>query len=73
MLDLWTLNARSYYNDLMIFCESLATWLEPGERVEADDGYLGKAPLQIKCLKSLTQSVERKEMAKWVRKLSRNC
>jgi hypothetical protein len=41
---------------LWFFCEPLATWLEPGERVEADNGYLG-----------LTQSAEREEMGKLVR------
>ena len=42
---LWTLETRSY-NDLTIFRESLATWLEPGERVEADGGNVGEAPLE---------------------------
>ena len=32
------------YNDLDVFREALATYLEPGERVEADDGYIGEAP-----------------------------
>ena len=47
------------YNDVMIFREALATWLEPGERVEADDGYVGEAPLRVKCPKSMTESVEK--------------
>ena len=33
------------YNDLDIFLSSLASHLDPFERVEADDGYLGEAPL----------------------------
>ncbi len=32
------------YNEGMIFCKTLATWLVSGEQVEADDGYLGKEP-----------------------------
>ena len=36
-------------NDLEIFHLSLMTWLEPFERVEADDGYDGEVPLKMKC------------------------
>ena len=54
------------FNDLMIFCKSLATLLEPGERVEADDGYLDEAPLRVKCQK-LTEPAEKEAMAKQVR------
>jgi len=50
----------------MIFCESLATWLEPGEQVEADDGYLGEALLRVKFPKSLTEPAENQAMAKRV-------
>ena len=32
-------------NDLQIFRTSLASHLDEFERVEADDGYIGKAPL----------------------------
>ena len=35
-------------NDLEIFHSSLMTWLEPFERVEADDGYEGEAPIKVK-------------------------
>ena len=55
------------YNDVMIFREALATWLEPGERVEADDGYVGEAPLRVKCPKSMTEPAEKEAMAKRVR------
>lgn len=48
----------------MIFREALATWLEPGERVEADDGYVGEAPLRVKCPKSMTEPAEKEAMAK---------
>ena len=51
----------------MIFREALATWLEPGEQVEADDGYVGEAPLRVKCLKSMTEPAEKGAMAKQVR------
>ena len=51
----------------MIFCEALATWLEPGEQVEADDGYVGEAPLKVKCPKSMTEPAEKEAMAKRVR------
>ena len=27
----------------------IATYLEPGEQMEADDGYIGEAPLLVKC------------------------
>ena len=45
----------------MIFHETLATWLEVGERVEADDGYVGKAPLRS------TEPAEKKATTKRVR------
>ena len=37
------------WNDLQIFRNSLMSHLEPGERVEADDGYIGEHPQHIKC------------------------
>ena len=36
-------------NDLKILRSSLMTWLEPFERVEADDWYEGEAPHKVKC------------------------
>ena len=35
------------WNDLEIFRNSLLTYLDPFERVEADDGYIGEAPLRV--------------------------
>ena len=55
------------YNDLDVFREALATYLEPGERVEADDGYIGEAPLRVKCPKSITEPEEKEKMAQRVR------
>ncbi len=49
-------------NDLDIFCTSLATFLEPFERVEADDGYFGEAPLRVKFPASVTIEKERLKM-----------
>ena len=37
------------WNDLTIFRSSLISHLEPGERVEADDGYVGEYPSYVKC------------------------
>ena len=42
------------YNDLDIFCASLESHLKAFEQVEADDGYLGGAPLKVKCPNCLT-------------------
>ena len=36
------------YSDITNFRDSLITFLGPGERVEADDGYIGEAPHNIK-------------------------
>ena len=41
------------WNDLMIFRNSLLSHLDEGERVEADDGYVGAAPRYVKCPKSM--------------------
>ena len=37
------------WNDISIFRSSLMSHLEHGERVEADDGYIGEHPRYIKC------------------------
>jgi hypothetical protein len=37
------------WNDITIFRDSLKWHLLPGERVEADDGYLGEHPQYVKC------------------------
>jgi hypothetical protein len=46
------------YNDLLIFRDALISNLEEGERVEADDGYLGEAPQFVKCPASVTARSE---------------
>ena len=66
-MDQWTLHQPGVYNDLDIFWASLAKFLEPFEWVEADDGYLGEAPLRVKCAASITIPEERKKMMSWVR------
>lgn len=43
------------------------TWLEPCERVEADDIYVGEAPLRVKCPKSVTVPEEAEKVAGRVR------
>ena len=48
--------------DISIFRSSLLSHLERGERVEADDGYLGEAPEFVKCPKSSTNPVECQRM-----------
>lgn len=50
--------------DLMISLEALSTWSEPGECVEADDGYVEEAPLRVKFLESMTEPAEKEAMAK---------
>ena len=55
------------YNDLEIFWASLATYLDPFERVEADDRYVGEAPLRVKCPACVTIPEEREHMMKRVR------
>ena len=50
------------YSDITIFRDSLITFLDAGERVEADDGYIGEAPHYIKCPMSVTNPKARKLM-----------
>jgi hypothetical protein len=54
-------------NDLTIFRSSLMSHLAQAERVEADDGYLGEAPLHVKCPKSFTNPQETEAMQQRVR------
>ena len=37
------------WNDLLIFRDALIHMLGPGERVEADDGYMGECPAKCVC------------------------
>jgi hypothetical protein len=55
------------YNDLMIFRMSLLYHLDTGERVEADDGYVGASPMFVKCPKSIGNIVEMEQQASLVR------
>ena len=48
--------------DIEIFRASLITFLDPYERVEADNGYVGEAPLRVICPKCVTCPKERKAM-----------
>ena len=42
-------HAAGKYPDVEIFCCGLAQWLDKFERVEADKGYIGEAPLKVEC------------------------
>jgi hypothetical protein len=53
--------------DIIIFRASLLSHLAAGERVEADDGYIGDAPQYIKCPKSFTNPAENEIMQQYVR------
>ena len=57
-------------NDISIFRKGgLIDELEPFERVEADDGYIGEAPQYVRCPKSiefLGNALERKQIVKRV-------
>lgn len=53
--------------DVKIFRDSLISHLEQGERVEADDGYIGEAPVHVKCPKSFTNPEECMTMQQRVR------
>ena len=55
-----------FYNDIKIFRQGLKNMLEDGERVEADDGYLGEAPKYVLCPKA----IRCKFMSKKKKKLS---
>ncbi len=56
------------WNGLEIFRSSLMTWLDPFERVEADDGYDGEAPIRVKCPNSIAAPAERQKMMGNVRR-----
>ena len=47
------------YNDLQIFRFDLLGMLEPHERVEADDGYIGECPANCKCPNGTTRRENR--------------
>ena len=57
-------------NDIQIFRHSLKNFLEEGERVEADDGYIGEAPkymLYQKAIRSIKVTREREQLAQRIR------
>lgn len=54
------------WNDLAIFRVGLKHILDKGERVEADDGYVGEAPKFVKCPKGFTRPLEEQAMRKRV-------
>ena len=50
--------AAGKYTDVTIFHTSLIHWLDPYERVEADNGYIGEAPQRVKCPSSVANPME---------------
>lgn len=61
------------YNDDMIFGDALVQELEPGERVEADDGYRGHAPEHVRCPSCISNPIEDEAMQKRVRSRHETC
>lgn len=55
------------WNDVDIFRDSLASHLDEFERVEADDGYVGEAPLLVKCPMCVTNPEDTKVIQRKVR------
>ena len=55
------------YNDIKIFRQALLSELDLGERVEADDGYIGEAPEHVKCPKSIGRHKSTKSMEALIR------
>ena len=49
-------------NDLTIFRNLLMMQLEEFKHIEADDGYIGRAPMKVKCPGCCTVPEERKKM-----------
>lgn len=52
------------WNDLSIFQDGLMHQLDQGERVEANDGYIGECPRWIKCPGSVISIPARERMQK---------
>ena len=53
--------------DIKIFRDALISELDEGERVEADDGYVGEAPQFVKCPKSFTNPTFMEKTQKFIR------
>ena len=54
------------WNNLTIFHDALFTNLEPNERVEANNGYIGEHPQFVKCPAEFTNPAEMAYMQQWV-------
>ncbi len=54
--------AAGKYPDIKIFHNGLAHWSDEHERVEADDGYIGKAPRKVKCPGCTSNPTKNQEM-----------
>jgi hypothetical protein len=59
--------AAGKYPDIKKFCNGLAHWLDEHERVEADDGYIGKALQKVKCPGCTSNPTKNQEMQNRVR------
>lgn len=57
------------WNDVVIFCRSLRTLLDPIEYVETNDGYSGEALAKVIYPKCVTCLQERKRMMLIVRRM----
>ena len=55
------------FPDISIFRDSLMSHLDAGERVEADDGYIGEHPQHVKCPAGFANPAETKHMQSRVR------
>jgi hypothetical protein len=55
------------WNDIKIFRDSLMSNLDPGERVEADDGYVGETLRHVKCPMSFANPLKNRWMQGIVR------
>ncbi len=59
--------AAGKYPDIKISCSGLAHWLDEHERVEADNGYIGKALPKVKCPGCASNPTKNQEMQNRVR------
>lgn len=56
------------WNDISMFCNTLISELDEGQRVEADDGYVGEAPEHVKCPRSIGHHTITESMQALVRR-----
>ena len=61
------------YNDIKIFRSALVGELEEGERVEANDGYVGEAPRYVKCPKCIVHRRDAEQMQSIARRRHETC